>query len=34
MKCPACGGTLVEVRQADLTVEVCQQGCGGVWFDN
>jgi hypothetical protein len=33
MKCPACGGTLSELKVGDLTVDVCRGGCGGIWFD-
>ncbi len=34
LKCPACDG-LLSTHQVDagLTVEVCRQGCGGLWFD-
>lgn len=34
MNCPACGKTLVEHQQAGLTVDVCDQACGGIWFDD
>ena len=34
MKCPACGNALKERTVSDLTVDVCDGGCGGVWFDN
>lgn len=34
MKCPACGGTLEEAEVQDITVDVCKNGCGGIWFDN
>src|SRR5208282_6282132 len=33
MKCPACFNELAEVRVGDVLVDVCQGGCGGVWFD-
>ena len=33
MKCPACARTLVPMTVADLTVDVCRGGCGGLWFD-
>jgi len=33
MNCPACGRRLVPVDIAGLTVEVCQGGCAGMWFD-
>ena len=34
MKCPACSGGLAERKIEDLTVDVCDKGCGGIWFDN
>jgi Zn-finger nucleic acid-binding protein len=33
MKCTACGNTLHQVTAGDLTVDVCTEGCGGIWFD-
>jgi Zn-finger nucleic acid-binding protein len=33
MKCPACLGQLTEVQVGDLLVDLCQDGCGGIWFD-
>jgi len=33
MKCPACQSGLVEVDLGKLKVDICQKGCGGVWFD-
>jgi len=33
MKCPACGRDLVEKTVQDVTVDVCDGGCGGIWFD-
>ena len=33
MDCPACGNTLYEVTIGEITVDVCQEGCGGIWFD-
>ena len=33
MKCPACRNELTPFRVRDLTVDVCQDGCGGIWFD-
>ena len=34
MKCPACGDKALEaVTVGDVTVDVCKDGCGGVWFD-
>lgn len=34
MKCPACGRSLVPTTVEDVTVDVCEGGCGGIWFDN
>jgi len=34
MDCPACGETLVRTETGGLEVEVCRDGCGGVWLDN
>ncbi|MCI0748675.1 MAG: zf-TFIIB domain-containing protein [Verrucomicrobia subdivision 3 bacterium] len=34
MKCPACDFSLVPITVGKLTVDVCQGGCGGIWFDN
>jgi len=33
MRCPACFQELTAVQVGRLTVDVCQGGCGGVWFD-
>lgn len=34
MNCPACEGTLSEKNVGGLTVDVCQDGCAGLWLDN
>jgi len=34
MKCPACANTLVAKKVGEITVDVCENGCGGLWFDN
>jgi Zn-finger nucleic acid-binding protein len=34
MQCPACGRVLTERTVADVAVDVCDGGCGGIWFDN
>jgi len=34
MKCPACGNTLVATKVGEITVDVCKNGCGGLWFDS
>ncbi|HSU52787.1 MAG TPA: zf-TFIIB domain-containing protein [Candidatus Dormibacteraeota bacterium] len=33
MKCPACFNELSEVQVGSVKVDVCQGGCGGIWFD-
>jgi Zn-finger nucleic acid-binding protein len=33
MKCPACDRELVAIQVGSVAVDVCQGGCGGVWFD-
>jgi uncharacterized protein len=33
MKCPACFNELTAFPLRDLTVDICQGGCGGIWFD-
>ena len=34
MKCPACGNLLEMMTVGGLSVDVCKNGCGGIWFDN
>ena len=34
MKCPACFNELTQLQVGKLTVDACQDGCGGIWFDN
>ena len=34
MKCPACSNVMTPTAIGDVTVDVCKDGCGGVWFDN
>ena len=33
MKCPACDHMLTPMVIAGMTVNVCQGGCGGIWFE-
>ena len=33
MKCPACFNELTQKQVGSLVVDVCEGGCGGVWFD-
>lgn len=32
--CPACGDQLQEMACNELVLDVCRNGCGGIWFDN
>jgi hypothetical protein len=34
MLCPNCGKTLSEIKIKNVTVDVCREGCGGLWLDN
>lgn len=34
MKCPACENELTQTKAGTLTVDACQNGCGGIWFDH
>lgn len=34
MKCPACYNELTPRRAGQITVDVCDGGCRGIWFDN
>jgi len=33
MKCTVCGNALEEVAIEGITLDVCKDGCGGIWFD-
>lgn len=33
MKCPACFNELTKMQVGSVEVDVCQGGCGGIWFD-
>lgn len=33
MKCPACDRPLIETQVGSLKVDICHDGCGGIWFD-
>ena len=33
MQCPACFHQLTQLQVGNLFVDVCQGGCGGIWFD-
>ena len=34
MECPACQNQMKQIKASDITVDVCEGGCGGIWFDN
>jgi len=34
MQCPACGRALTPRTVAGVAIDVCEGGCGGIWFDN
>lgn len=34
MKCPACGNALTETEAGGIKVDLCDGGCGGIWFDS
>lgn len=33
MNCPACGSPMTPMTVGKVTVDVCRDGCGGLWFD-
>ncbi len=33
MKCAACGNELKQKTVENITIDVCEGGCGGLWFD-
>jgi len=33
MNCPACSSVLTERTTGSLTVDICEDGCGGIFFD-
>ncbi len=33
MNCPACGKTLKTIKADEIEVDICEGGCGGIWFD-
>jgi Zn-finger nucleic acid-binding protein len=33
MKCPACDRQTSQRTVEEITVDVCEGGCGGIWFD-
>jgi Zn-finger nucleic acid-binding protein len=34
MNCPACDRPLTPITANDITVDACDGGCGGLWFDH
>ena len=34
MRCPVCENELSPVTAGEVVVDVCANGCGGIWFDN
>jgi len=33
MQCPECDGELSSMTVGSIAVDVCKDGCGGIWFD-
>lgn len=33
MKCPTCSHQLTTVQAGNITLDICKDACGGVWFD-
>ena len=33
LTCPACKRILSPLKAEGITVDICQGGCGGIWFD-
>jgi Zn-finger nucleic acid-binding protein len=33
VRCPVCENKLTEKQAGDIWVDVCEGGCGGIWFD-
>jgi Zn-finger nucleic acid-binding protein len=33
MNCPACKNDLAEIMIDDIAFDICERGCGGIWFD-
>lgn len=33
MKCPVCRRALKKIKVGNVVIDVCQGGCGGIWFD-
>ncbi|MCI5132302.1 MAG: hypothetical protein D3904_12480, partial [Candidatus Electrothrix sp. EH2] len=33
MNCPVCNNPLTEVSIENIRLDICKDGCGGIWFD-
>lgn len=33
MNCPACSNKLTQITVSNISVDICKNGCGGIWFD-
>src|SRR5918999_4204299 len=33
MQCPACANQLKQISVSEVQLDVCDGGCGGIWFD-
>jgi hypothetical protein len=33
MECPVCDNELTRMTVGGVTVDACEGGCGGIWFD-
>lgn len=33
MNCPACNNLLSQIEVDGIEVDICKNGCGGIWFD-
>lgn len=33
MNCPACGTKFTQKKIGDVELNICDKGCGGIWFD-
>ena len=33
MECPVCANALTTMAVGRITVDACEGGCGGIWFD-
>ena len=34
MFCPACQNKMSQITHRGVTLDICKNGCGGIWFDN